>query len=119
MDYHVRQMITVAETTEFIKQAGKLINDDERQNLISYLADNPMTGVVIEGTGGIRKLRWARRGMGKSSGVRVIYYYYNERMPLYLLTIYGKGEKANITASEKSELSKLVKLLVGFWIKKK
>jgi len=112
-------MITVAETTEFIKEAGKLICNDERQNLISFLANNPLAGVVIEGTGGLRKLRWARQGIGKSSGVRVIYYYYNERMPLYLLTIYGKGKKANITSLEKNELSKLVKLLVGFWIKKK
>ncbi len=80
-------MITVAETSEFIKEAGKLLNDEERQRLVSFLAENPLSGVIIEGTGGIRKLRWARQGMGKSSGVRAIYYYYNERMPLYLLTI--------------------------------
>ncbi len=53
--------------------------------------------------------------MGKSGGVRVIYYYHDTRMPLYLLTIFGKGEKDDLTKAERNELAKLVKALVQFW----
>lgn len=69
----------------------------------------------MEGTGGIRKLRWARQGTGKIGGTRVIYFFHNEKMPLYLLTIYGKGEKDNLTAAERNELSKLVDVLISYW----
>lgn len=72
----------------------------------------PKAGVIISGTDGIRKLRWARQGMGKSGGVRVIYYFHNEQMPLYLLTVFGKSEKANLSKAERNELAKLVRLLV-------
>lgn len=68
--------------------------------------------MLIAGTGGVRKLRWAREGMGKSGGVRVIYYFHSERLPLYLLTVFGKNEKANLTKAEANALSKLVKLLI-------
>lgn len=57
-------------------------------------------------------MRWAREGMGKSGGVRVIYYFHSERLPLYLLTVFGKNEKANLTKAEANALSKLVKLLI-------
>jgi hypothetical protein len=76
------------------------------------LAQSPKAGALIQGTGGIRKLRWAREGAGKRGGARVIYYFHNERIPLYLLTIFGKGERANLSQTERNELAKLVKLLV-------
>ena len=66
----------------------------------------------MKGTGGIRKLRWAGGGKGKSGGVRVIYYYHDQRIPLYLLTFFGKNEKSNITKSKRNELAKLVGVLV-------
>ena len=56
--------------------------------------------------------------MGKSGGVRVIYYFHNDGMPLYALTLYGKGEKDNLSAAERNDLSKLVELLVGYWRKR-
>ncbi len=105
-------MITVAETTEFARRARKLLSEKERSELISYLAAHPKAGDVIEGTGGIRKVRWAREGKGKSGGARVIYFYYNEGMPIYLLTLYGKSEKDNLTAAERNDLAKLVDLLI-------
>ncbi|WP_177428243.1 type II toxin-antitoxin system RelE/ParE family toxin, partial [Candidatus Venteria ishoeyi] len=64
---------------------------------------------------GIRKLRWARADKGKSGGVRVIYYFHSDMMPLYLLAVFGKNEKANISAEEKHILSKAVKELVIYW----
>ena len=66
----------------------------------------------MQGTGGVRKLRWAAKGKGKSGGSRVIYFFYNETIPLFLLTIFGKNEKANLSKSERNELAKLAKELV-------
>ena len=65
----------------------------------------------MRGTGGIRKLRWARDGSGKSGGVRIVYYFHDERIPLYLLTIFGKNEKTNISQAERNALAQLVALL--------
>lgn len=66
----------------------------------------------MQGTGGIRKLRWAAQGKGKSGGVRVIYYYHNETIPLFLLTVFGKGEKANLSKAERNDLAKFTMTLV-------
>jgi hypothetical protein len=76
---------------------------------------HPGAGVLIKGAGGIRKLRWARSGRGKSGGVRVVYYFHNREMPLYLLTLFGKNEKADLSMEEKNYLSGLVKELVQYW----
>jgi len=73
----------------------------------------------MEGTGGIRKLRWAREGKGKSGGVRIIYFYHNNEMPLYLLTLYGKNEKDDLSASERNALAKLARILVREAMKNK
>jgi hypothetical protein len=94
------------------RRARKLLAEKERSDLISYLAAHPEAGDVMEGTGGVRKVRWAREGKGKSGGVRVIYFYYNEGMPLYLLTLYGKSEKDNLSAAERNDLAKLVHMLL-------
>ena len=115
MEYISLYMITVAETEPFQRKVGRLLTEDVKAELIAYLAMNPNAGVLIQGTGGIRKLRWARSGQGKSGGVRVIYYFHNEMMPLYLLTLFGKNEKTNISKEEKNELSKAVKVLVKYW----
>lgn len=69
----------------------------------------------MQGTGGIRKLRWSRQGGEKSGGIRVIYYFHNEFMPLYLLAVFGKNEKANLAVEEKQLLAKSVKQLVTTW----
>jgi hypothetical protein len=64
--------------------------------------------VVVPGTGGVRKLRWALPGRGKSGGARVIYYYHNESIPLYALDIYAKNQKTNLFAAEKKAASKTI-----------
>jgi len=66
----------------------------------------------MPGTGGVRKLRWASKGKGKSGDARVIYFYYNENIPLFLITIFGKNEKINLSKAERNELVKLVKELI-------
>ena len=108
-------MITVAETAPFQRKSTALLTSTEKESLITYLAEHPSAGDLIQGTGGIRKLRWARGGKGKSSGTRVIYYYHNETIPLYLLTIFGKNEKSNISMEEKHLLSTMIKELVSYW----
>lgn len=85
---------------------------------MNYLAAHPKAGDLIEGTGGIRKLRWSRGGRGRSGGVRVIYYYHSEAMPLYLITLFAKNERANLSKADRNELAKLVDILVDLWIKR-
>ena len=106
---------TVAELRVYARQADRLLGDAERRDLINYLAEHPLAGDVMKGTGGVRKLRWRRGGQGKSGGVRVIYYVYDERMPLYLLTLFGKGDRANLTKAERNELAGLARRLVATW----
>jgi len=108
-------MITIAETPPYIRKAEKFLSSAERTELISYLSVHPKAGVVVEGAGGIRKIRWSRGSSGKSGGVRIVYYYHNELMPLYLLALFPKSEKANISSEEKKVLAKLAKQLVAFW----
>lgn len=109
-------MITIAEVPEYIRQAEKLMSVAERQDVLHYLAAHPKSGDLIEGAGGIRKLRWGRGGRGKSGGVRVIYYYHSELMPLYLLTLFAKNEQDNLSKAERNDLAKLVDILVDAWI---
>lgn len=105
-------LITVAELPEYQRQAEKLLSVEGRQDIVNYLAAFPKSGDLIRGTGGVRKLRWARSGRGKSGGVRVIYYFHSERMPLYLLTVFSKSERTDLTPAERNELRQLVEMLV-------
>ena len=73
----------------------------------------------MEGTGGVRKLRWRRGGQRKSGGVRISYYFHDEGMPLYLLTLFAKGDRANLTKGERNELAELVGILIEAWRKKR
>lgn len=118
MDYNkdiADSLCTVAELPGYIRLAGKLLSSGERQDLINFLAAHPYAGDMMEGTGGIRKIRWCRTGQGKRGGVRVIYYYHSGRMPLYLLTLFAKGEKDNLSHAERNELAKLVDVLTSVW----
>lgn len=104
--------VTVVETPEFIATTSKLLNEDARTALIDYLAYNPAAGAVIAGSGGIRKLRWALEGRGKRGGARVIYFYHNRDLPLFVLTAYAKNEQSNLSQSAKNDFKRLTKLLV-------
>jgi mRNA-degrading endonuclease RelE of RelBE toxin-antitoxin system len=101
-------MITVVETQSFIKIAEKLMSARERTALIETIARNPEAGSVIPKTGGVRKLRFAQEGKGKSGSYRVIYYYYDEKNPVLLFTVFGKNQKINLSESEKNELYQIV-----------
>ena len=92
--------MTVVETGRFLKDADRLMPEADRAELVEFIAANPQSGELIPGTGGVRKLRWALPGVGKRGGARVIYYLYNENLPVFLLAAYGKNEKANLTKAD-------------------
>jgi mRNA-degrading endonuclease RelE of RelBE toxin-antitoxin system len=105
------KMITIIEFPGFLAQIGAAISSDERDEFIDYIAKNPKAGDIIAGTAGVRKVRWGSKNKGKSGGVRVIYYFYNENAPVFLLTVYGKNEKSNLTAEQKHQISTLAQIL--------
>ena len=103
-------IITVAETPEFQRRARAIMGDEERMALIDFIARNPLAGVSIGG--GVRKFRFARDGGGKSGGYRVIHFYSGEdHMPIFLITVFAKNEKANLTKAETETDKSLGKLL--------
>ena len=107
----MEKMITVVEFPHFLDQVGKCIEPEDRDELIDYVARNPEKGDEIPGTGGLRKLRWGGKGKGKRGGLRVIYYFYNESAPIFLLTVFGKGVQEDLTQEQKIKLTVLVKIL--------
>ena len=98
-------MLTVVETSTFARRAEKLLSAEEHEELLFYLAFHPQAGDEIPGTGGVRKVRFAAKGKGKSGGVRVIYYFFDEENPLYAIFLYGKNEQANLTPKQKREVA--------------
>jgi hypothetical protein len=99
---------TVVETRSFAVDAERLLSDAERQELINWLAANPKAGDLIPGTGGARKIRWAAKGKGKSGGVRSITFFGGEDVPLFLLAIFGKAERADLSQAERNELRSIL-----------
>ena len=105
--------IEVVSTHSFEASAKKLLTEEDRRELELLLVEDPKRGQVIERTGGFRKVRFARpsRREGKSGGTRVIYYFLDRRDRIYLLLVYAKGVKDNLTRAEENELKKLAKAL--------
>lgn len=105
-------MQTVVETKAFLDAAEEArMTDDERSELVTLIAIEPARGVIPSGWGGARKFRYARAGKGKSGSYRIVTAYCGPGTPVFLITIFGKGEKANLTKSEANELAKRVKKL--------
>lgn len=95
----------MAETQAFARAAAKIWNEAELADLVDFVAHNPEAGDVIPGTGGVRKLRWARTGSGKRGGARVVYFHYRPDCPLYLLLAYAKAHAADLSADEKKAVA--------------
>ena len=104
---------TVVETPEFLRRAQGLLSATERAALVDHLAANPDAGDVMPGTGGARKLRWGGRSKGKSGGVRVITFFSGPPVPVFVLTVFGKGEKINLSKAEQNALRKVLGALVA------
>ncbi len=103
---------TIVETPEFVSAARQVFTDAERVALVDRLSANPTMGDVMEGTGGARKLRWGAKGKGKSGGARVITFYSGPSLPVFLLAVFAKGEKANLSKAERNELREVLGDLV-------
>lgn len=104
--------IEIVQVSAFERQAKRLLTPDGLQGLMMHLALHPEAGDVIKGTNGVRKLRWGMENTGKRAGARVVYYYRDLNMPLYLLAVYAKKEKMDLKAAERKQLSVLVGELV-------
>lgn len=111
--------VTVVETPEFLSTARKLMSDEERALLVDYLAYNPAAGDLVQGTGGIRKLRWGLEGRGKRGGARVIYFYHDAGMPLFALTAYAKNERSDLSQQDRNGFRQLTALLVETFKRRK
>jgi hypothetical protein len=94
------------------------MTDSERETLVAFVGANPEAGEIISESGGVRKVRWALQGMGKRGGARVIYYYHGERLPLFLLTMYAKNRKANLSTAERNAMKRLAPVLVAEYPRK-
>jgi hypothetical protein len=103
---YYKSMIFI-ETPVFTRQVRELLSDETYSALQCHLALNPRAGDVIQGTGGLRKVRWAATGGGKRGGVRVIYFHVAADSQVRLLLIYRKGVKDDLTAAEKKTLRRL------------
>jgi len=113
-------MQTVVELPEFIRCAKKLnLSDEEREDIVDFIASNPDAGDEISGTGGMRKLRVGSKNTGKSGGYRVITFFSGVNIPVFLVTIYGKNQKDNITDAEKNVMKSLAKAIVSIYRSKK
>jgi len=107
-----RQMHTVLETAAYLSAASDAgMTEEERNAVVDVLAANPTAGDIMPGCGGARKLRVAKPGKGKSGGYRVITYFGGDDVPVFLLTVFGKNERANLTKAERNGLSVLTKRL--------
>lgn len=108
-------MRTVRETATFSADARVLLTAQEYDRLIEQLASDPLSGDLIPGTGGVRKLRVSVSGRGKRGGARVIYFYFSDDRPVDALAIFAKGEKSDLTAREHNELKKLTDAVKADW----
>jgi hypothetical protein len=87
------------------------MSDDEISDLTDFLAENPTAGDEMAGTGGCRKVRVKGRGKGKSGGYRTVTFFTGETMPVFLVTVFSKGEKSNLSDKECGELKEITKAI--------
>jgi hypothetical protein len=92
--------LIVFETPVYSRKAEALLSDSEREDFAVIISRNPTAGSVVRGSGGVRKVRWARTDSGKTGGVRVIYDNMLEEEEVWLLTLYAKNEKSTIPGHE-------------------
>ena len=108
------ELMTIVETPNFLKNVKGEMDDATRSDLVDYLANNPTAGDVIPGTCGVRKLRWAKENAGKRGSFRVVYYFYNKTIPLFLLAAYAKNVRVDISQAQKNKMCDLVRLLCAY-----
>jgi len=108
-------MIAIVETHEFLADVNDVLSEGEREALVLYLARHPDAGDLMPETGGLRKLRWAAKGKGKRGGSRVIYYFHNADVPLFLLAIFAKNVQSDLTPRQRRALAAQLAALKSEW----
>jgi len=109
----MRRPVSVIELAGYRRRAAELLSSEEQDAVIDLVADEPTCGDLMPGTGGLRKVRIGRGGKGKRGGARVVYYFHGNEVPIFLVAVYAKNEKADLTAGEKKEFAALLKELVA------
>jgi hypothetical protein len=113
-----RRPVSVIELAGYKRRAGELLTPQEQDAVVDLVAYEPTCGDLIPGTGGLRKVRIAVGGRGKRGGARVVCYFHDADIPVFLLALYAKNEKDDLTVAEKKEFSDLTKELVRQWRRK-
>ena len=98
-------------TRTYERRIARLLPQEDRTEMENAIAADPERHPVVPGTKGVRKARWSRPGMGKSGGIRLIYYYWMDPNAVVLITVYAKNEKENLTDADKKEIRKIVENL--------
>lgn len=96
------------ETAIFSKQLSSHLYDEEYRELQNFLIEQPDAGKLIQGTGGLRKLRWSSGSKGKRGGIRIIYYWQIKEHQIYLMTLYAKNEMEDLSSEDKKALRRLL-----------
>ena len=105
-------MQTLVALGTFESKARSLLGDNGFDELLEFLARRPRLGRIIQGSGGLRKVRFASSGRGKRGGARVVYYYHSDEKPILLFLIYAKADQENMTDAQKSEYKKLLAKII-------
>ncbi|HMM93239.1 type II toxin-antitoxin system RelE/ParE family toxin [Bradyrhizobium sp.] len=113
-----KRPVSVIEFAGYRRRAGELLTAGQRDAVIDLVAYEPTCGDIIPGSGGLRKVRIGRDGIGKRGGTRVVYYFYNENFPILLLALYAKNEKGDLTIAEKREFATAMREIVRQWKEK-
>jgi mRNA-degrading endonuclease RelE of RelBE toxin-antitoxin system len=108
-------MIAVVETEEFLADVNGVLSEEEHEALILYVARYPEAGDRIPGMGGLRKLRWAAKGKGRRGGSRVIYYFHNFEIPLFLMAIFAKNVRNDLSPAQRKALARQLSAMKTEW----
>jgi hypothetical protein len=115
-----RALQAVAELPQYLRDAKAAgLSEDERQAIVNAIAADPLQGDEIRGSGGVRKVRFAGRGKGKSGGYRVVTAYFGPDAPVYLVAMLSKGERGNFSAAEVAEFKIFTSEVARFWRKRR
>jgi hypothetical protein len=107
-------MHTISLLHSFLRAADDAgMTEGEIDSLVDYIAANPAAGDEIAGTGGCRKLRFAAPERGKRGGYRVVTFFTGDLMPVFLITVFKKGDRANLSAAQRNRLGRLTKEIVS------
>ena len=113
-----KRPVSVIEFAGYRRRASELLTTGQRDAVIDLVACEPKCGDIIPGSGGLRKVRIGRDGIGKRGGTRVVYYFYNQDFPILLLALYAKNEKSDLTVAEKREFAASMREIVRQWKEK-